>query len=117
MKKAAINHGGIWNTGKARNEQYQWHLVNFGVRQKKTKHPNHKMPVQPLLDRHRNHHPLNGIGIAIFWTASTATAAATDTTNATQPMEEALATATATHPMEEPSHKMTIMRLKINKSI
>ncbi len=89
----------------------------FRVRQKKTQNPNHKMPVQPLLDRHRNHHPSNGRGIAIFWTASTATAAATDTTNATQPMEEASATATATHPMEEPLHKMKIMRKRINKSI
>ncbi len=75
-----------------------------------TQNPNHKMPVQPLLDHHRNHHPFNGRGITIFWTASTATAAATDTANATQLMEEASATATATHPMEEPSHKMKIMR-------
>ncbi len=75
------------------------------------------MPVQPLLDCHRNHHPSNGRGIAIFWTASTATAAATDTATTTQPMEEASATATATHPMEEPSHKMKIMRLRINQSI
>jgi hypothetical protein len=29
----------------------------------------------------------------------------------------ALAIATATHPMEEPLHKMKIMRLRINKSI
>ncbi len=74
------------------------------------------MPVQPLLDRHHNHHPLNGRGIAIFWTASTATAAATDTATTTQPMEEASTTTTATHPMEEPSHKMKIIRLRINKS-
>ncbi len=75
------------------------------------------MPVQPLLDRHRYHHPSNGRGIAIFWTASTAMAAAADTANTTQPMEEASATATATHPMEEPSHKMKIMRVRINESI
>ncbi len=87
------------------------------VRQKKTRNPNQKMPVQPLLDCHRNHHPSNRRGIAIFWTASTATATATDTATATQPMEETSATATATHPMEEPSHKMKIMRLRINESI
>ncbi len=75
------------------------------------------MPVQPLLDRHRNHHPSKGRGITIFWTTSTAMAAARDTANATQPMEEASATATATHLMEEPSHKMKIMMLRINKSI
>ncbi len=75
------------------------------------------MPVQPLLDRHRNHHPSNGRGIAIFLTASTAMVAATDTANATQPMEEASTTTTATHPMEEPLHKMKIMRLRINQSI
>ncbi len=75
------------------------------------------MTVQPLLHRHRNHHPSNGRGIAIFWTASTATAVATDTANATQPMEEASATATATHPMEEPSHKMKNIRWRYNKSI
>ncbi len=68
------------------------------------------MPVQPLLDRHCNHHPSNGRCITIFWTASTATAAATDTANATEPTEEASATANATHPMEEPLHKMKIMR-------
>jgi hypothetical protein len=89
----------------------------FRVRQKKTQHHNHKMSVQPLLDRHRNHHPLNGRGITIFLTASTATAAARDTDTATQPMKEASATATATHPMEEPSHKMKIMRLRIKESI
>jgi hypothetical protein len=89
----------------------------FRVRQKKTQKANHKIPVQPLLNRHGNHHPPNGRGITIFWTASTATAAATDTTTATQPMEEALAIATATHPMEEPLHKMKIMRLRINESI
>ena len=89
----------------------------FRVRRKKTQSPNHKMPVQTLLDHHRNHHPSNRRGIAIFWTASTATAATTDTANATQLMEEALATTTATHPMEEPLHKMKIMRLGINKSI
>ncbi len=89
----------------------------FKVRQKKTQNPNHKMPVQPLLDRHRNHHPSNGRGIAIFWTTSTATAAATNTANANQPMEEASATTTATHPMEEPLHKMKILRLRINESI
>jgi hypothetical protein len=89
----------------------------FRVRQKKTQNPNHKMTVQPLLDRHRNHHPSNGRGIAIFWTASTATAAAMDTANATQPMEEALATATATHPMEEPSHKVKNIRWRYNESI
>ena len=75
------------------------------------------MPVQPLLDRRRYHHPSNGRGIAIFWTTSTAMAAAADTATATQLMEEALATTTATHPMEEPSHKMKIMRLRINESI
>ncbi len=90
---------------------------DFRVRQKKTQNPNHKMPVQPLLDRHCNHHPSNRRGIAIFWTASAAMAAATDTANATQPIEEASATTTATHPMEEPSHKMKIMRLRVNKSI
>jgi hypothetical protein len=89
----------------------------FRARQKKTQNPNHKMPVQPLLDRHCNHHPSNGRGIAIFWTASTVTLAATDTATAYQPMEEAPATATTTHPMEEPLHKMKIMRLRINKSI
>ncbi len=89
----------------------------FRVRRKKTQNPNHKMPVQPLLDHHRNHHPSNGRGITIFWTTSTATAAATDTVTATQPIEEASATATATHPMEEPLHKTKIMRLRINKSI
>jgi hypothetical protein len=86
----------------------------FRVRQKETRNPNHKMPVQPLLDRHRNHHQSNGRGITIFWTASNATAAARDTATTTQPMEEASATATATHPMEEPSHKMKIMMLRIN---
>jgi hypothetical protein len=75
------------------------------------------MPVQPFLDCHRNHHPSNGRGIALFLTTSTATAAATDTTTTTKPMEEASANATTTHPMEEPSHKMKIMRLRINKSI
>jgi hypothetical protein len=89
----------------------------FRVRQKKTQNPNHKMPVQPLLDCHRNHHPSNKRGIVIFWTTSTATAATTDTATATQPMEEASATTTATHPMEEPSHKMKIMRLRINELI
>jgi hypothetical protein len=89
----------------------------FKVRQKKTRNPNHKMPVQPLLDRHRNHHPSNGRGVAIFWTTSTAKAAATDTATATQPMEEASATTTTTHQMEEPSHKTKIMRLRINESI
>jgi hypothetical protein len=89
----------------------------FRVRQKKTQNPNHKMRVQSLLNHHRNHDPSNGRGIAIFWTASNATAAATDTANATQPMEEASATATATQPMEEPSHKMKLMRSRINESI
>jgi hypothetical protein len=91
--------------------------VNLWIRREKKQNPNHKMPVQPLLDSHRNHHPSNGRGIAIFWTASTATAAAMDTATATQQIEEASATATTTHPMEEPLHKMKIMRLRINKSI
>jgi hypothetical protein len=71
------------------------------------------------LDRHRNHHPSNGRGIAIFWTASTATAIAMDTVTATQPTEEAsaTATATATQPMEEPLHKIKIMRLRIYELI
>jgi hypothetical protein len=89
----------------------------FRVRQKKTRNPNHKMPVQPLLDRHHNHYPLNGRGIATFLTTSTALVATTDTATTTQPMEEASANATATHPMEEPFHKMKIMRLRINESI
>jgi hypothetical protein len=89
----------------------------FRVRQKKTQNPNHKMTVQLLLDRHRNHHPSNRRGIAIFWTASTATAATMDTANATQPMEEASATATTTHPMEEPSHKMKNIRWRYKESI
>ncbi len=108
-----------WHMEHRKSAQWTISMASgeFRVRWKKTQNPNHKMPVQPLLDCHRNHHPSNGWGIAIFWTASNATAAATDIANATQPMEEASATATATNPMEEPLHKMKIMRLRINESI
>jgi hypothetical protein len=90
------------------SKQYHWHLVNLGYDPTRHKTLIKKMPVQPLLDRHRHRHrhPSNGRDIATFWTASTATAATMDTTTATHPMEEALATATTTHPMEEPSPKM-----------